>query len=85
MRRSRNRRVDLSCLAVVIARFQEFFEVLRAGLRHSCHSPVPVARGAMMGLVHGVRVSVASQGCCSAAVHCVSEGVVISELAGRAA
>ena len=67
----------------MIARFQDFFEILRAGLRHSCHSPVPVARGAVMGLAQGVRASVASQGCCSAAVHCVSEGVVISELDGR--
>jgi len=34
-------------------------------------------RGAVMGLVQGFRVSVASQGCCSPAVHCVSGGALL--------
>src|SRR5262249_46322076 len=47
---SLKRLVDLSCLVVVITRFQEFFDVLSAGLWHRRYPPAPVARSAVMGL-----------------------------------
>src|SRR5262249_39059429 len=50
MRSGLNRLSNLSYRVMVITRFQEFFDILHTGLRHSCHPPAPVARSAVMGL-----------------------------------